>query len=92
VVVGFGASSADTKKGDISAHITASITDARAETASLAEELLHGTRILDRLCAMPVAAVITHVLFWLIGAMAVVGGIGAFAAMFTMGRSGYRKD
>ncbi|MDT0158691.1 hypothetical protein Q9R19_13760 [Microbacterium sp. ARD32] len=41
---------------------------------------------------MSVAAVITHVLFWLIGGIAVLGGVGAFAAMFSMGRTGYRKD
>ncbi|GAA3914989.1 hypothetical protein GCM10022382_21530 [Microbacterium invictum] len=34
----------------------------------------------------------THLIFWIIGAMAVVGGIGAIGAMWSMGRSGYRKD
>ena len=38
------------------------------------------------------AAFLSHALLWLIGAMAVVGGVTCIGAMFTMGRSGYRKD
>jgi uncharacterized membrane protein YdjX (TVP38/TMEM64 family) len=29
---------------------------------------------------------------WLIGAIVVIGGISSVAAMFLMGRTGYRKD
>jgi len=38
------------------------------------------------------AAFLSHVVFWIIGAIAVCGVVSAFAAMFFMGRSGYRKD
>ncbi len=34
----------------------------------------------------------THVLFWAIGAMAVVGGVAAIGAMWSMGRSNSYKD
>ncbi|WP_259606338.1 MULTISPECIES: hypothetical protein [Microbacterium] len=37
-------------------------------------------------------AFLSHVVLWLIGAITVCGTIGAAAAMFSMGRSGYRKD
>lgn len=34
----------------------------------------------------------THAFVWLIGAMSVVATVGAAAALWSMGRSGYRKD
>ncbi|MDQ0728939.1 hypothetical protein [Microbacterium sp. W4I20] len=37
-------------------------------------------------------AFLSHALLWLIGAMSVCAVGGAFAALFSMGRSGYRKD
>ncbi|MFJ2370548.1 hypothetical protein [Microbacterium sp. NPDC087665] len=37
-------------------------------------------------------AFLSHVLLWVIGAMTVCAAIGSFAALFSMGRSGYRKD
>lgn len=74
------------------AHITASITDARARASSLAEELLNGTRSAARLVTMIDGAFLSHAILWLIGAMAVCGVITSFGAMFAMGRSSYRKD
>lgn len=38
------------------------------------------------------AAFISHVIYWLIGGMAVVGTIGMIGASVAMGRSAYRKD
>ncbi|GAA2914673.1 hypothetical protein GCM10017596_15850 [Microbacterium keratanolyticum] len=38
------------------------------------------------------AAFLSHALFWLIGAMTVCATVLATAALFSMGRSGYRKD
>jgi len=38
------------------------------------------------------AAFLSHALYWLIGAMTVCGAVMMMAAMFSMGRSGYRKD
>ncbi|WP_259363333.1 hypothetical protein [Microbacterium esteraromaticum] len=38
------------------------------------------------------AAFLSHVLLWVIGAIAVCGVVSSFAAMFSLGRSGYRKD
>ncbi|WP_263294326.1 MULTISPECIES: hypothetical protein [unclassified Microbacterium] len=37
-------------------------------------------------------AFLSHALLWLIGAMTVCAVVGSFAALFSMGRSGYRKD
>lgn len=37
-------------------------------------------------------AFLSHALVWLIGAMSVCAVVGSFAALFSMGRSGYRKD
>ncbi|WP_435746158.1 hypothetical protein [Microbacterium sp. PMB16] len=37
-------------------------------------------------------AFLSHVLLWVIGAMTVCAIVGSFAALFSMGRSGYRKD
>ncbi len=37
-------------------------------------------------------AFLSHAIFWLIGAISVCGVVSAFAAMFAMGRSGYRED
>jgi len=34
----------------------------------------------------------SHALFWLIGAMAAVGALGAVLAFWSLGRQGYRKD
>ncbi len=34
----------------------------------------------------------SHALMWLIGLMSVGALVGAVAAMWSMGRSGYRKD
>lgn len=34
----------------------------------------------------------SHALLWIIGAMSLVATVGAVAAMWSMGRSGYRKD
>lgn len=34
----------------------------------------------------------SHVLLWLIGAMTVGTAVATFAALFSMGRTGYRKD
>lgn len=38
------------------------------------------------------AASLSHVVLWVIGAIALCGVVSSFAAMFSMGRSGYRKD
>ncbi|WCD91695.1 hypothetical protein [Microbacterium sp. nov. GSS16] len=38
------------------------------------------------------AAFLSHVVLWVIGAIAVCGVVSSFAAMFSMGRSGYRED
>jgi len=37
-------------------------------------------------------AFLSHVLFWLIGAMTVCATVLTAGALFSMGRSGYRKD
>jgi hypothetical protein len=37
-------------------------------------------------------AFLSHVLLWVIGAMSVCAAVTTFAALFSMGRSGYRKD
>jgi hypothetical protein len=37
-------------------------------------------------------AFLSHVILWVIGAMSVCAVVGSFAALFSMGRSGYRKD
>ncbi|KJQ54526.1 hypothetical protein [Microbacterium sp. SA39] len=37
-------------------------------------------------------AFFSHVILWLIGGMTVCAVVGSFAALFSMGRSGYRKD
>jgi hypothetical protein len=37
-------------------------------------------------------AFFSHVIAWVIGAMALCATVGAFGALFAMGRSGYRKD
>lgn len=34
----------------------------------------------------------SHALLWLVGLMSVVATVGAIGAMFSLGRSGYRKD
>ncbi len=34
----------------------------------------------------------SHALVWLLGAMTVCSIVGAFAALFSLGRSGNRKD
>lgn len=34
----------------------------------------------------------SHVLLWIIGAMALVGTVGTVLAFWGLGRSGYRKD
>ncbi len=34
----------------------------------------------------------SHALMWLVGLMTVCATIGAFGAMFALGRSNYRKD
>ena len=34
----------------------------------------------------------SHALMWIVGLMSVCAGLGAVAAMFSLGRSGYRKD
>ena len=38
------------------------------------------------------SAFLSHVVLWVIGARAVCGVVSSFAAMFAMGRSGYRQD
>jgi len=38
------------------------------------------------------SAFLSHVVLWVIGALAVCGVVSSFAAMFAMGRSGYRQD
>ncbi|MFK0403843.1 hypothetical protein ACIQTT_16060 [Microbacterium sp. NPDC090225] len=37
-------------------------------------------------------AFFSHVLLWVIGAMSVGALVASFAALFSLGRSGYRKD
>ncbi|MEW2460016.1 MULTISPECIES: hypothetical protein [Microbacterium] len=37
-------------------------------------------------------AFLSHVLLWLIGAMTLCAAIGTAGALFSLGRSGYRKD
>lgn len=34
----------------------------------------------------------THALLWLIGLMSVVAAVGTVGALFTLGRSSYKKD
>ena len=38
------------------------------------------------------AAFLSHVLLWLIGAMSVCAAVATGAALFSLGRSSYRKD
>ena len=38
------------------------------------------------------SAFLSHVVLWVIGAIALCGVVSSFAAMFMLGRSGYRKD
>ncbi|MGW9628628.1 hypothetical protein [Microbacterium sp. NPDC055521] len=38
------------------------------------------------------AAFLSHVTFWIIGGIAVCGVVSSIAAMYAMGRSGYRED
>lgn len=38
------------------------------------------------------AAFLSHVVLWVIGAIAVCGVVSSFVAMFAMGRSAYRED
>ncbi|WP_433674418.1 hypothetical protein [Microbacterium gorillae] len=38
------------------------------------------------------AADVTHIVFWAILALTGLGIVGAVGAMFSMGRSSYRKD
>jgi hypothetical protein len=73
----------------------------RTRKASLAEELLHRTRRPDTLgthvplngaLRMFDAAFWSHAIAWLIGLMAVGATVVTFGALFSMGRSGYRKD
>jgi len=35
---------------------------------------------------------LSHVLFWIIGAIAAVGAVGTVLAFWSMGRAAYRKD
>lgn len=37
-------------------------------------------------------AFFSHVILWTIGVMTVCAAVGSFAALFSLGRSGYRKD
>ena len=37
-------------------------------------------------------ALFSHILLWTIGAMTICAAVGSFAALFMLGRSGYRKD
>lgn len=37
-------------------------------------------------------AFLSHAIAWLIGAMTLCAAVGAFGALFSLGRSGYRKD
>ncbi|WP_314650885.1 hypothetical protein [uncultured Microbacterium sp.] len=37
-------------------------------------------------------ALFSHIILWVIGAMTVCAGVASFAALFSLGRSGYRKD
>ncbi|MFD5215937.1 hypothetical protein [Microbacterium sp. NPDC058345] len=37
-------------------------------------------------------AFLSHVVLWVVGAIAVCGVVSSFAALFAMGRTGYRKD
>lgn len=61
-------------------------------TASLAEERLNSTGKIGRLYAMIDAAFLSHVVFWVISAVCVVGAVGMSAAFFSMGRSSHRED
>ena len=38
------------------------------------------------------ASLTSHIILWTIGAMSVCSVIGVAGALFSMGRSGYRKD
>lgn len=38
------------------------------------------------------AAFLSHVVFWVIGAIIVCGTVSSLAAMYAMGRAGNRKD
>lgn len=38
------------------------------------------------------AAFLSHVVFWVISAVCVVGAVGMSAAFFSMGRSSHRED
>lgn len=37
-------------------------------------------------------AFVSHVIFWIIGAMTAVAAVASIGAMYSMGRSSYRKD
>lgn len=37
-------------------------------------------------------AFFSHVILWVIGAMSICAAVASFAALFSMGRSGARKD
>jgi hypothetical protein len=38
------------------------------------------------------ADIFSHLMLWIVGAIAAVGLIGTLGAFFSMGRQGYRKD
>ncbi|MFJ6653022.1 hypothetical protein ACIQLJ_09540 [Microbacterium sp. NPDC091313] len=38
------------------------------------------------------AEILSHLMLWIVGAIALVGGIGVVGAFWSMARSGYRKD
>ncbi|WP_276312932.1 hypothetical protein [Microbacterium sp. 10M-3C3] len=38
------------------------------------------------------ADILSHLMLWIVGAIALVGGVGVVGALFSMGRAGYRKD
>jgi hypothetical protein len=42
--------------------------------------------------AMIDGAFASHIVLWVVGAIAAIGALGTIGAFFSMGRSAYRKD
>jgi hypothetical protein len=38
------------------------------------------------------AEILSHLMLWIVGAIAAIGAVGVVGAFFSMGRSAYRKD
>lgn len=38
------------------------------------------------------AEIFSHLMLWIVGAIAAIGAVGVIGAFWSMGRQGYRKD